>query len=251
MYKSVTSGVLQLGLPEKRVSPTVTVQSMRGDKVNNAIDTIMGVAERRIEGTQMSASTWTFHAFVSASMRASTNVALNSGLVNNKIGGTGHGESLFVLSEAVYDGATADDEEDEEDDGQLLDFIDDRDTEQGDERGMYRELDADEARGRDDVIVTPTAKTARDFPITDYLIPEDEVLDVISGEDSDHGDREPHEKTWEEACDILGVTLSPDTATRLNGLIDRVMLVSNVADGSCTYRAILNGLFMHHTILSA
>ena len=175
MYKSVTGGVLQLGLPEKRVSPTVTVQSTRGDKVNNAIDTIMGVAERRIEGTQMSGSTWTFHAFVSASMRASTNVALNSGLVDNKIGGTGHGESSFVLSEAVDDGPTADDEE-EEDDGQLLDFIDDRDTVQGDERGMYRELDADEARGRDDVIVTPTVKTARDFPITDYLIPEDEVL---------------------------------------------------------------------------
>ena len=247
VFKSMTGGVMQLGLPERRVSQTVTVQTARGG-VDDVIDNIMVVAQRRMEGSQLSGSMWTFHAFVSVTIRAYTNVALNSGLADNKIGGTGHGETPFILVEAEDDGTIADDEEEEgaEDDGQMLYFIDDTEIEQegGDERAMYREIDAEEAAGRHDVIATPTAKTVLDYPIEDYLIPEDEVVDVISGEDSDHGDREPREKSLEEASDILGVTLSADTAKRLNMAIDKVMINTwKNSDGYCTYHAVLNSIF--------
>ena len=233
-----------MGLPEKRVSDTVRVQTT-GNKVNDAIDLIMGVVQRRIDNVQVSGSSWTFHSFVSITMRASTNVAMNSGLVNNKIGGNGHGESSLILSQAEDDGATADDEEEqeEEQDSEMADFIDDREVEEGDNRTIYREIDEEEARDRRDVIATPTATTILNYPLSDYLIPEDLTVDLLSGEDSDHGDREPREKTLEEACDILGVTLSPDTAFRMNAAIDKVIVTTNVEDGSCTYRAILNGLF--------
>ena len=233
IYKSVTGGEVQLDLPERRVSDTLRVE---GNKVNDAIDLLMGVALRRIENVGGSGSTWIFHSFVSVTMRASTNVAMNSGLVNNQIGGNEHGE--FIISQAEDDGATADDEE-EEDDGDMTDFIDDREVE--DNVTMYREVDEEEVVDREQLIVTPT--TITDYTLSDYMIPEDSTIDLLSGEDSDHGDREPREKTLEEACDILGVTLAPDTASRMNAAIDKVMITANVGEGSCTYRAILNGIF--------
>ena len=85
------------------------------------------------------------------------------------------------------------------------------------------EIDADDAVGKE-VFLTPTTTNAEDYPITDYLIPEDEVLDLISGEDSDHGDGNPHNKSLEEVNDILGVRLSENTARSLNAAIDKVMI---------------------------
>ena len=235
IYKSVTGGEVQLGLPERRVSDTLRVG---GNKVNDTIDILMGVALRRIENAGASGSTWSFHSFVLVTMRASTNVAMNSDLVNEQIGGNDHGE--FIISQAEDDGATADDEEEEEDDGDMAAFIDDREVE--DNVTMYREVDEEEVVDREQVIVTPTVAIT-DFNLSDYKIPEDSTVYLLSGEDSDHGDREPREKTWEEACDILGVTLAPDTASRMNAAIDRVTITGHVEEGSCTYRAILNEPF--------
>ena len=236
IYKSVTGGVTQLGLPERRVSDTMQVG---GNKINETVDILMGVALRRLENAEASGSTWIFHSFVSVTMRASTNVAMNSDLVDEMIGGNGRGQQ-YILSEADEDGATADDEEEEEEDDMAAAaaFIDDREVE--DDVAMYREVDDDEVVDRDRVIVTPKESLNLD----DYKIPEDETVDLLSGEDSDHGDREPREKTWEEACDVLGVTLAPDTAASMNAAIDAVTISGGgVEEGTCTYRAILNGIF--------
>ena len=236
IYKSVTGGVTQLGLPERRVSDTMQVG---GNKVNETVDILMGVALRRLENAEASGSTWIFHSFVSVTMRVSTNVAMNSDLVDEQIGGNGRGQQ-YILSEADEDGATADDEEEEEDDDMAAAaaFIDDREVE--DDVAMYREVDDDEVVDRDRVIVTPKES----WNLDDYKIPEDETVDLLSGEDSDHGDREPREKTWEEACDVLGVTLAPNTAASMNAAIDKVTISSGgVEEGTCTYRAILNGIF--------
>ena len=156
-------------------------------------------------------------------------------MVDEQIGGKGDGQQ-YILSEAVEDGATADDENEEENDD-IVGFIDDREVE--DDVAMYREVDDDEVVDRDQVIATPMES----WNLEDYKIPEDETVDLLSGEDSDHGDREPREKTRKEACDILGVTLAPDTAAVMNAAIDKVTIVSNGEEGSCTYRAILNGIF--------
>ena len=233
IYKNVTGGVTQFGLPERRVSDTIQVG---GDQVDETIDVLMGVALRRLENAEASGSKWIFHSFVSVTMRVSTNVSMNSDLVDELIGGNGDGQQ-YILSEAVEDGATADDEDEEENDDEVVTFIDDREVE--DDVAMYREVDDDEVIDRDQVIVTPKES----WNLDDYKIPDDETVDLLSGEDSDHNDREPREKTREEACDILGVTLAPNTAASMNAAIDKVTIVSNGEEGSCTYRAILNGIF--------
>ena len=238
IYKSVTGGVVQLGLPERRVSDTLRVE---GNKVKETVDILMGVALRRLENAEASGSIWTFHSFVSVTMRASTNVTMNSDLVNEQIGGNEHGE--YILSQAEEDGGiTADDEEEEEDDDDDMGaFIDDREVE-GDDVPMYREVD--EVVDRDQVIATPKAAFMTEFNLSDYKIPDDETIDLLSGEDSDHIDRELRgESTWEEACDVLGVTLAPDQAASMNAAIDKVTISSNGEAGSCTYRAVLNGIF--------
>ena len=144
-----------------------------------------------------------------------------------------------VYGKKICGGAIADDEEEEDDDAAAAAFIDDREVE--DDVAMYREVDEDEVVDRDQVIVTPKESLNMD----DYKIPEDETVDLLSGEDSDHGDREPREKTWEEACDVLGVTLDRDTAASMNAAIDKVTISGgdDVEEGTCTYRAILNGIF--------
>ena len=91
--------------------------------------------------------------------------------------------------------------------------------------------------------MTPTVPVVEDYVAADYLIPEDEVADVLSGEDSDHGDKELHAKSLEEVNDLLGVILPPDTIKTLNAAIDKVTNSSEANDGYCTYYAILNGIF--------
>ena len=49
IYKSVTGGVVQFGLPERRVSDTMQVG---GNKVNETVDILMGVALRRLENAE-------------------------------------------------------------------------------------------------------------------------------------------------------------------------------------------------------
>ena len=89
IYKNATGGVVQFGLPERRVSDTMRV---KGNKVDETVDILMGVALRRLENAEVSGSAWTFHSFVSVTMRVSTNVAMNSDLVNEQIGGNGRGD---------------------------------------------------------------------------------------------------------------------------------------------------------------
>ena len=103
IYKSVTGGVTQLGLPERRVSDTMQVG---GNKVDETVDILMGVALRRLENAEASGSMWIFHSFVSVTMRPSTNVAMNSDLVDEQIGGNGRGGE-YILSEADEDGGGA------------------------------------------------------------------------------------------------------------------------------------------------
>ena len=239
IYKNATGGVVQFGLPERRVSDTMRV---KGNKVDETVDILMGVALRRLENAEVSGSAWTFHSFVSVTMRVSTNVAMNSDLVNEQIGGNGRGDGgqQYILSEADEDGgATADDEEETDDEVAAAAFIDDREVED-DDVAMYREVDDDEVVDRNQVIVT---EKEEELNLDDYKIPEDETVDLLSGEDSDHTDMEPREKTWGEACDILGVTLARDTAAVMNAAIDKVTIASHGKEGTCTYRAILNGIF--------
>ena len=73
IYKSVTGGVVQFGLPERRVSDTLQVE---GNMVNETVDILMGVALSRLQNAEASGSIWTFHSFVSVTMRASTNVTM-------------------------------------------------------------------------------------------------------------------------------------------------------------------------------
>ena len=106
--------------------------------------------------------------------------------MNEQIGGNEHGE--YILSQAEEDGgATADDEEeeeDEEDEDDVAAFIDDRKLE---DVPMYREVDEDEVVDRDRVIATPKAPVMTEFNLSDYkMIPDDETIDLLSGEDSDH-----------------------------------------------------------------
>ena len=68
-------------------------------------------------------------------------------------------------------------------------------------------------------------------------------MDLISGEDSDHGDLNPHDKTLEEVNNMVGFRLSENTAKNLNMAIDKVMITSDDADGYCTFYAILNGIY--------
>ena len=144
-----------------------------------------------------------------------------------------------MYEKKIRGGATADDEEETDDEVAAAAFIDDREVED-DDVAMYREVDNDEVVDRNQVIVT---EKEEELNLDDYKIPEDETVDLLSGEDSDHTDMEPREKTWEEACDILGVTLAPDTAAVMNAAIDKVMIASHGKEGTCTYRAILNGIF--------
>ena len=241
IYKNATGGAVQFGLPERRVSDTVRVKE---NKVDETVDILMGVALRRLENAQVSGSAWTFHSFVSVTLRVSTNAAMNSDLVDEQIGGNGRGDGgqQYILSEADEDGgATADDEEEEETDDEVAAaaFIDDREVEDEDV-AMYREVDDDEVVDRNRVIAT---EKEEELNLGDYKIPEDETADLLSGEDSDHNDVQPRDKTWHEACDILGVTLAPDTAAVMNAAIDKVTIASNGEEGTCTYSAILNGIF--------
>ena len=240
IYKNVTGGVVQFGLPERRVSETMQVKRK---KIDDTIDILMATALRRLENAEVSGSVWTFHSFVSVTMRVSTNVAMNSNLVNEQIGGNGDGGGQqYILSEADEDGgATADDEEEVTDDEvAAAAFIDDREVED-DDVTMYREVDDDEVVDRNRVIVTDKEE---ELNLDDYKIPEDETIDLLSGEDSDQDDRESRgESTLKEACDILGVTLAPDTAAVMNAAIDKVTIVTRGEEGSCTYRSILNGIF--------
>ena len=106
IYKNATGGVVQFGLPERRVSDTMRV---KGNKVDETVDILMGVALRRLENAEVSGSAWTFHSFVSVNMRVSTNAAMNSDLVNEQIGGNGRGDGgqQYILSEADEDGGAA------------------------------------------------------------------------------------------------------------------------------------------------
>ena len=117
-----------------------------GGQVDETVDILMGVALRRLENAEASGSKWIFHSFVSVTMRVSTNVAMNSDLVDELIGGNGRGQQ-YILSETVEDGATADDEDEEENDDEVVAFIDDREVE--DDVAMYREVDDDEVVDRD------------------------------------------------------------------------------------------------------
>ena len=89
---------------------------------------MMETAQRRMEVSQASGSTWIFHAFISILIRAATNTVLNSGIAYNRVGGKGHGDAEgFILMEAEDDGAIADNEDDGEEEGdeEMKDFIDD------------------------------------------------------------------------------------------------------------------------------
>ena len=199
VYKSIIGGELQIGLPEKRISPTVSVPA--GDGAH-AISEIMEVAQRRMSSSQVSGSSWTFHKFISIVLRAATNTVLNSGIAFNRIGGKGHRANdvnnliLTEAEDADDDGIVADDEGKEEGNGEveMEEFIDDAVVE--DDVTMYREVDASEDIVGKEVFITPVTTPPDTYPPSDYLISEDEVLDLISGEDSDHGDLNPHKRPW-------------------------------------------------------
>ena len=121
----MAGGILQIGLPEKRISPTATIPVGR---FRQTINEIMEAAQRRMEGSQLSGSTWVFHSFVAIEIRVATNTALNSGVAYNRLGGKGHGNEAaesFIITEAEEDGgggAIADVEDEEEETGQDLDY---------------------------------------------------------------------------------------------------------------------------------
>ena len=117
IYRNDEGGHREMGLPETRVSRVAKLTSLN---IPSVLRHMFAKVKTRINNSEVSGSGWVFDRFVHITLRATTDVIINSDLADNVVGGKTH--PSYIMTEAVEGGQgssssrkAAGDEDDEDD----------------------------------------------------------------------------------------------------------------------------------------
>ena len=220
VYKKVQMGqLLQQGLPQKRVTRTVTINR---EPYFSVLTKFKEELQSSLISTRETASNWVLDRINTMTLSVTDDSLLSSGVILNLIGGK-HNAAQFIEMEAVD--VDMNEENLEEDISmeteQDLNFIDDDDVEiVNSNANYYRQIE-----NRPEI----------------FLPPDNEVIEaeeeVCEDENQDMGN----------IHSMNGVVFTKADLQRVNADIDKNMIRSTGTEGYCCYFAILNGLYFKKT----
>lgn len=230
-YKENSGGGIEMGLPMKRFSPTISVGPLI---YRHMLSKNIQHLEDNLSLTNMSGSGWKLHSFIMATLRISDTFLLRrANLTNITFGGTGHdvirdenehdgdGGYSLIIDEAYHSGGD-DDEEVTEVTQADIDMIDDSVVD--DDVSFYREVD----------------NIAANVEITEEAINNYDDVEDAPVEDDIFTNKENIPEERDEVVEEEEVEFFPNDKTEKEFKSDCIS--PNVTDGTCVFTSMLLGI---------
>ena len=223
VYKKEQMGhLLQRGVPQKRVTKTVTVNR---EPYNSVLAKFKEDLFSNLLSTNQAGSNWVLDKINTMTLTVADDSLLSSGVILNIIGGK-HSAEQFIENEAVdvdmpSNNLENDDVNNDMETQEDLDFIDDNEDVEMENvnANFYRRME--------------------NRP--ELFLPQDN--EVITPDDTVSDD----ENEFDDIDSIRGVAFTKDDLKRVNIDIDKNMIYYNRTDGYCCYFALLNGIYFQKT----